>query len=47
MTEDKRAVHEYMEKLPEYIRENIMQSGVEIESVEQLEKIANGMREER
>lgn len=32
-------VREYFDSLPEYIRENIMQSGIEIKSVEHLKEL--------
>lgn len=44
MPDNKNELLEYMNSLPEYIQENIKQSGVEIDSVEQLKKIADGIR---
>ncbi len=45
MPDNKDSITEYMESLPEYIRENIKQSGVKIESVEQLKKIADSIQD--
>lgn len=45
MTDNEKSIGEYMDSLPEYIRENIKQSGVKIESVDQLEKIAKSIQE--
>lgn len=36
-------INKRFEELPEYIRETIIQSGVEIESVEQLNRIVDNM----
>lgn len=44
MSDSKKEILEYMNSLPEYIQENIKQSGVEIDSVEQLKKIADGIQ---
>lgn len=44
MSDSKNEILEYMNSLPEYIQENIKQSGVEIDSVEQLKKIADGIQ---
>ena len=44
MSENDSRIAEYMDSLPEYIRENIKQSGVKIESVEQLKKIVDGIQ---
>lgn len=44
MSDNKNEILEYMNSLPEYIQENIKQSGVEIDSVEQLKKIADGIQ---
>jgi len=43
MQKNDTAISEYMKELPEYIQENIKQSGVKIESVEQLKKIVEGL----
>lgn len=45
MTDNEKSIEEYMDSLPEYIRENIKQSGVKIESIDQLEKIAKSIQE--
>ncbi|MBP3480182.1 MAG: hypothetical protein J6K66_01090 [Clostridia bacterium] len=45
MTDNEKSIGEYMDSLPEYIQENIKQSGVKIESVEQLKKIAQSIQE--
>ena len=44
MSENENSIREYMKGLPEYIQENIKQSGVKIESVEQLKKIVDGIQ---
>lgn len=39
-------VQRYFDQLPSFLQENIMQSGIEIQSVSHLEQIANNMLEE-
>lgn len=44
MSENDNSIRKYLDSLPEYIQENVKQSGVKIESVEQLKEIVKGIQ---